>query len=464
MSLEDVVMFETKVLGSARGGAARSSEGQRRTGINNAKTSSANLAINAVPVGDEDVLDAMWAVSSRDTRPDGSESSFERDRRPNKEKIKSIGELHRCSFPPEFWDGLSKVPLTSSAVLHGPRHLQCVRPIALGLHDAAAQIFAISEGVPYRKELIEPWLLATLPQAGDQIDKRSSAYDKAFEQHLNDNNVYLHGRNRGRTTTQTRIRQGRRFHGPGSPTAHLNTFRTNMIIWAPKEITTVDLKPDFYDGARFSDIDATVRCPAAPNFFLEAKAPWAGADIAKRQASLGGAISARAMHALQNYGDEEPDFDGNAYSYSSTYHAGIEAEVPAAETRHYEESTCEDYVGPQAIGTENYAASHDLDDGPALTLYAEGKEPSQGSTSLGPEPAMSFDTSFGSSFSAQRQTSSKRNRAPHSPPSNAQPHKKHGSAKRRTRQSASRRTAGSSTRASASTGSAVPQPSSNRDY
>jgi hypothetical protein len=28
------------------------------------------------------------------------------------------------------------------------------------------------------------------------------------------------------------------------------------------------------------------------------------------------------MHALQNYGAEEPAFDGNAYTYSSTYHAG----------------------------------------------------------------------------------------------------------------------------------------------
>jgi hypothetical protein len=28
------------------------------------------------------------------------------------------------------------------------------------------------------------------------------------------------------------------------------------------------------------------------------------------------------MHALQNYGEEEPTYDGNAYTYSSTYHAG----------------------------------------------------------------------------------------------------------------------------------------------
>ncbi|KAK3372344.1 hypothetical protein B0H63DRAFT_484434 [Podospora didyma] len=32
---------------------------------------------------------------------------------------------------------------------------------------------------------------------------------------------------------------------------------------------------------------------------------------------------ARAMHALQNYGEEEPAYNGNAYTYSSTYHAGM---------------------------------------------------------------------------------------------------------------------------------------------
>ena len=77
---------------------------------------------------------------------------------------------------------------------------------------------------------------------------------------------------------------------------------------------TVDVKPDFYNRARFGDIDAAVRNdlnsliipsdtnaarrPVAPNFFLEAKAPWGGADIAKRQAGLNGAIGARAMQAL----------------------------------------------------------------------------------------------------------------------------------------------------------------------
>lgn len=62
--------------------------------------------------------------------------------------------------------------------------------------------------------------------------------------------------------------------------------------------------------------------PVAPNFFLEAKAPRGGADVPRRQACYDGAYGARATHSLQSYGEDEPVYDGNAYSYSSTYHAG----------------------------------------------------------------------------------------------------------------------------------------------
>ncbi|KAE8453668.1 hypothetical protein EG329_009179 [Mollisiaceae sp. DMI_Dod_QoI] len=62
--------------------------------------------------------------------------------------------------------------------------------------------------------------------------------------------------------------------------------------------------------------------PVAPNFFLEAKRPSGGADVAKRQACYDGAIEARAMHQLQSYGKDEPVYDGNAYTITTTYHAG----------------------------------------------------------------------------------------------------------------------------------------------
>ncbi|GAB1312200.1 WW domain-containing protein [Madurella fahalii] len=102
------------------------------------------------------------------------------------------------------------------------------------------------------------------------------------------------------------------------------------------EGATVTPVPDFFDGAELGVVDKAVRedlnrtiiptkhadVPVAPNFFLEAKAPKGGADVARRQACYDGAHGCRAMHALQNYGEEEPGFDGNAYTYSSTYHAG----------------------------------------------------------------------------------------------------------------------------------------------
>ncbi len=100
--------------------------------------------------------------------------------------------------------------------------------------------------------------------------------------------------------------------------------------------TTVVPKPDFYDGARLRDIDKRVRedlgpyiiptkhptAPVAPNFFLEAKAPRGGADVAKRQACLDRALGARAMQTLQSYSAGKPVYDNNAYTLSATYHAG----------------------------------------------------------------------------------------------------------------------------------------------
>jgi hypothetical protein len=416
--------------------------------------------------------------------------------------------------------------------------------------------------------------------------KPSSAYGKDFEQHLNDNNVYLHGR-KSKPNNNLDLHHPRQSLSPSKfSDGAFECFQDEhddlgsegdvmrklvpVIAGSAKipnsgevlfnnleSITdgaTVDVKPDFYDGAPLGDIDVAVRNglnnliipsntnaarrPAAPNFFLEAKAPWGAADIAKRQAGLDGAIGARAMHNLQNYGEEEPGFDGNAYTISSTYHAGTgtlqlyahhatppaapggrpeyhmsqikafamtsdrdtfvqgatafrnardlaqrdrdrfiqaanararqsDVEAPpetetVAVAEQHEESTdefvdCEDHPGSQAVGTENYAVFGDVEEpAPPQYLCAEDEEPSHVSTSLGAEPAMSFATSFTSSFTAESQTS-KRDRD--NPPSNSRPHKKHNSAKR-TRRSTPREAAGSSAQGSTSLGSAVPLPAS----
>jgi len=115
--------------------------------------------------------------------------------------------------------------------------------------------------------------------------------------------------------------------------------KENLLFTRLESITdkaTVDAKPDFYDGAPAESLDEQVQKDLAnyvvptlhrtalvsPNFFLEAKAPKGGADVAKRQACYDGALGTRTMHQLQSYGAGEPVYDNNAYSLGTTYHAG----------------------------------------------------------------------------------------------------------------------------------------------
>ncbi|RSL91660.1 hypothetical protein CDV31_015421 [Fusarium ambrosium] len=100
--------------------------------------------------------------------------------------------------------------------------------------------------------------------------------------------------------------------------------------------TIVPAKPDIYYGAYPEELDRTIRDqlaghiipstmqdkPIAPNFFIEVKGPDGSAAVAIRQARYDGAIGCRAIHTLQNHGKEEPEYDGNAYTFSSTYHDG----------------------------------------------------------------------------------------------------------------------------------------------
>ncbi|KAK3989993.1 hypothetical protein QBC44DRAFT_342252 [Cladorrhinum sp. PSN332] len=390
--------------------------------------------------------------------------------------IKSRGSLCQSSnFPPAFWDNLTQPAL---------------RPATPAVHTTECARFA-RHGGPDLRHLRGTKSTKSI-KAITVIPKKSSAYDKAFEQHFYDNN----------TIALTVEFSDGAFECFWDEHNYLD-FEGDVMHKSITDGETVDAKPDFYDGARFGDIDKKTRKDSShsitptkntrrlvvPNFFLEAKDPEGVAGVAKREAGYDGAIGARAMYALQNYGAEELAFDGNAHTSSSTCYAGtgtlqldfdmtdsreifiqratafqnardfaqrhrdsfiqaanaracqssveapLEAEITVAVTEQYEGSTadefvdCEDHVGSQAVGAWNDIAAQDVDEGPALPEYLyEEEEPSQESTSLGAEPAMSLATSFTSSFS-QSQTSSKRTRASHSPPSNSQPYKKHGSAK-----------------------------------
>ncbi|KIE02323.1 hypothetical protein MAJ_01981, partial [Metarhizium majus ARSEF 297] len=208
--------------------------------------------------------------------------------------------------------------------------------------------------------------------------RKSSAYDDDFEQHLVDNYIYPEGYEHpaSRATpepgnsSQTRqdllnsraslsplhftesafrdFKRKNKTKSEGSIMRNVipiiagdanipnegNITFTNLTSLTDE--STVRAVPDYFDGTRISEIHSAVKrdlkeliiptkhvnIPAVPNFFLEAKGPNGSAFIAEKQACYDGAYGARAMHALQNYQETEPMYDGNAYTYSSTYHAG----------------------------------------------------------------------------------------------------------------------------------------------
>ena len=114
--------------------------------------------------------------------------------------------------------------------------------------------------------------------------------------------------------------------GPNHPFKHLDSLGEDLPTPTP----------DSYDGVVPTQIHRQVRkdlgkhivpCndtsrPAAPNFYVEGKSAEANPSKAKLQACHDGAVGARAMHSLQNYGVVEPKYDGNAYSQSASFHGG----------------------------------------------------------------------------------------------------------------------------------------------
>ncbi|KAH8800822.1 hypothetical protein F5884DRAFT_623381, partial [Xylogone sp. PMI_703] len=219
---------------------------------------------------------------------------------------------------------------------------------------------------------------STVPTSRSGKTGRSSAYDNNFEQKLIEHHIYPAGYRYpdGRRTQKPSnlkelnqaLAQPRRSLSPSkfgesefddfqmkneSAISEGKVTRTVLpIVYGDTNIpnegdlvftrlapiadgTTVDAKPDLYDGARIEDVIEKVRkdlghfiiptghamAPVAPNFFHEAKPPKGGADVAKRQACYDGALGARGMHKLQSYRMEQV-YDGNAYTISTTYHDG----------------------------------------------------------------------------------------------------------------------------------------------
>ncbi|TWU74652.1 hypothetical protein ED733_003251 [Metarhizium rileyi] len=200
----------------------------------------------------------------------------------------------------------------------------------------------------------------------------SSRYGKEFNQHLQDYGIYMHNRkHKPLNLDETRIslEQSRASLSPSqfteeqfeifqrknedaifesdvmadvipiiSGNSHIHS-KQNVLFTELQPLTNnnaVRPKPDHFDGANLTDLCVELRndekirqrviptkhhsLPVAANFFMEVKGPNGNASIAQRQACYEAAYGARAMHTLQNYGKAQAEYDGNAYTYSSTYH------------------------------------------------------------------------------------------------------------------------------------------------
>jgi len=94
--------------------------------------------------------------------------------------------------------------------------------------------------------------------------------------------------------------------------------------------------PDVYYGARPENLRREVRTeldgriipstqdhlPIAPNFFLAVKGPDGPPIVAERSAWYDGALGARGMESLESYGQGESE-NGTAYTISSIYQCGV---------------------------------------------------------------------------------------------------------------------------------------------
>ena len=205
--------------------------------------------------------------------------------------------------------------------------------------------------------------------------RRTSAYDKGFEQHLIDHGVYparygglkdlqepdnceeIHARLAMRRASLSPSRFGREafwdFAEKNQDALTENAVMSkafpiiagtakipsqeNLLFGNLKDLTDgslVKAKPDLYDGTRPAELKQKIRAdlgpyivpsknttaPCMPNFFAEGKGPDASFTAGKLQALYDGALGARGVHKLRSYIAGETSYDNNAYTITCTYH------------------------------------------------------------------------------------------------------------------------------------------------
>ncbi|KAH8701336.1 hypothetical protein GQ44DRAFT_831942 [Phaeosphaeriaceae sp. PMI808] len=292
----------------------------------------------------------------------------------------SSSSSSQSGLPPEFWDKLSRVPLSRGALRElNRRTIQPIVPQQRAKRDIEdsqvkqLQRFARYGGPDLRR-------IRNYPEPANQVKmrpnvsthKKLTPYDAAFEQTLIDNGIYPPGYSNvepGNLDEVTR-RLGRcRASVSSSKFSHddLLHFRRKNFE-APTEAQVMSQvfptilseayipsgfhqlfgnlepfcenicapKPDHFNGSRTTGIELKVRHdldkyiipstqkqrPALPNFFVEVKGTDGKISEAKRQVMHDLAVGARGMLKMQSYELNEPAFDNSAYAFGCTYHDG----------------------------------------------------------------------------------------------------------------------------------------------
>ncbi|KAI9899448.1 hypothetical protein N3K66_005909 [Trichothecium roseum] len=211
-----------------------------------------------------------------------------------------------------------------------------------------------------------------------------STYNTAFECHLATHNVYTHGRNlepdnlaelrealKKRRPSVSSSLTAKDYHAFVKSNDSVLTEQAVALRVMPKILgpdaagyhCAEDLamdglarvvqgtpvpRPDYFDGVPYADVDPriiaelkgsivpmthvdSIKCPLAPNFFLEIKGPKGGDPvILRRQICHYGSFGIRAMHALETVGRGQPaaadddDDDGRAtipHVFTATYYS-----------------------------------------------------------------------------------------------------------------------------------------------
>ncbi|KAI1318481.1 hypothetical protein F5Y16DRAFT_418499 [Xylariaceae sp. FL0255] len=274
--------------------------------------------------------------------------------------------------PPAFWDNLSEIPLTRSALQELDRRNtetpSCQRPASNFTRHGGPDLTTLRGPSmdPTRSSLGRQngpsiTLPKRAPTSKTTSTRNTGPYDRVFQQHLinygiypdepvnlDDINQVLAQPRRSSSLSRFSKHDFLRFKQ-----ANANALKEAEVMSSVIPIIEGDMKNDemcMSGHIPFKNLDyltdgllvpgnpdryyvwrelyghivpsTQYEAPILPNFFLEVKGPDGSSAVAARQACYDGALGARGMQSLHSYVLSDPVFDNKAYTITSIYHNG----------------------------------------------------------------------------------------------------------------------------------------------